>query len=701
MNKVSSNIKRLIVLIILSLSIAINVHSQRAHRGAKALSDGNFDKSIGLFEKALSKDSNDVMALIGFAKAHFQESGKTKTIIQLDLLKDCYNYLKKAKAILPKDNPELQKLLWNDLNISGTTSVDELLKINTDYIWNGFINQETAISNYEYFLANYYIATNTNSKEKVLSRLDDLYFDSLKKVNTIPAYEFYIKKFENASPNGKSLVLAHKFINILEYNDAFAAAGIVKLKAFIDRNKNKKFNGEASIENVKNTKLASKEIEKREFNRALADPSIGLLEQFVIDYKQADQVKEAKDTIENREYKFAMTNHVVVAFDKFLSKYPKSTYKNEIEDSVAFMLFRSTIISNDRIDLVNYLTKINNYHKGNTIKLIEDSTNSKIYNIDYQEAQTTKDLSKLIKFYKKYKSSPYPNVSVIKIKLFTMWEEAITKYSYIPEVNDLIDFINEFDAVPVSSFNKVIEATKIRIAKNTEAIKQELIKNIINESTEGNIFYSKLDNYKKLNLIKIIANKLNIKNSSTNTEIFNNLKKYNLENIPSLLDYFAAFHENFTINNAYVETSLPSSDLAFQISYTSNGVVSKLVLWDSNSRSYKEVEEFNTNNATCKTIKTNYGVVAFSTPFISAAYSNVYSIRFYGFKSTDSYCCPSYEIELICNFINNQLEPAAAPTIRNTGGNANSTPQLTNYLNIGSNINRALLVNLTSNNFNN
>ena len=177
------------------------MHSQRAHRGAKALSDGNFEKSIGLFEKALSKDSNDVMALIGFAKAHFQESGKTKTIIQLDLLKDCYNYLKKAKAILPKDNPELQKLLWNDLNISGTTSVDELLKINTDYIWNGFINQETAISNYEYFLANYYIATNTNSKEKVLSRLDDLYFDSLKKVNTIPAYEFYIKKFENASSN--------------------------------------------------------------------------------------------------------------------------------------------------------------------------------------------------------------------------------------------------------------------------------------------------------------------------------------------------------------------------------------------------------------------------------------------------------------------------------------------------------------------
>ena len=80
------------------------MHSQRAHRGAKALSDGNFEKSIGLFEKALSKDSNDVMALIGFAKAHFQESGKTKTIIQLDLLKDCYNYLKKAKAILPKDN---------------------------------------------------------------------------------------------------------------------------------------------------------------------------------------------------------------------------------------------------------------------------------------------------------------------------------------------------------------------------------------------------------------------------------------------------------------------------------------------------------------------------------------------------------------------------------------------------------------------
>ena len=107
---------------------------------------------------------------------------------------------------------------------------------------------------------------------------------------------------------------------------------------------------------MKNTKLANKEIEKREFNRALADPGIRLLEQFVIDYKQADQVKEAKDSIENREYKFAMTNHVVVEFDKFLSKYPKSTYKNEIEDSVAFMLFRSTIVSNDRIDLVNYLT---------------------------------------------------------------------------------------------------------------------------------------------------------------------------------------------------------------------------------------------------------------------------------------------------------------------------------------------------------
>lgn len=674
------------------------MQSQLVHRGAKALIEGNFEKSIELFEKALSKDSSDIMALVGFAKAHFQQSEKTKITPQLDLLKNCYNFLKTAKVNIPQVNPQQKKLLIQDLNIYDTVSIDALLKINSDYIWTNYLNYDTVISNYEYFLTNYYTETYRNSQNKILTKLDELYFDSLKKENTISAYKFYINKFEGATPKGKSLVLAYKLINGLEYDDACAADGIVKLKTFIEVNKNQNFIEEAAEENIKNLRLANKEIERREFNRALADPNIELLEQFIKDYKHAEQIIKAKDTIEKREYLLAKKNHNEIDFENFLMKYPKSDFKNEIEDSLASMMFRLKIISDSRNDLINFLSKIKSYNKGNIINSILDSTNSKIYNIDYQEAQTTTELSKLIEFYKNYKNSSYPNFSITKDKIFSKWEEAIIKYNTLPEKYDLISFIYEFNNEHSVVYNKVIESTKNRLLKNLDAIKQELVRTLIDQNSEENNIYSKLDYNKKNSLIKLVSNKLSIKNTTTNEKILNNLKSIDVKSSTDLLDYFAAFYENFIINNAFIESSLPNTDQVLQISYqTPNGLNSRLIIWDPSIQSYKEVQDFDTNNTTCKTIKNNYGVVAFSKPYISIAYSNMYTIKFYGFKSTDNYCCPSYEFDLNCSFINNQLEPAAAPILRNTSGNINTSPQLYNYLNVGSNINRDLLTKITPN----
>ena len=218
----------------------------------------------------------------------------------------------------------------------------------------------------------------------------------------------------------------------------------------------------------------TREIEKREYARALASPGVSLLETFINDYKSAPEVRNAKDSIEHRYYYDAQAKHLLTNYETFLNRYKSSVFKNEIEDSVVAIRFRTTINSNNKSDLTNFIDQSTKFHKSNLIKSLIDSTNSRIYNLEFIDANNSSELVTILEFYRKYKNSTYPNFSTIQKKLINTWEQAILKENSSPDENGLVNFIHEFSNEPSTTFNKVIDATKSGLTRYAEKLKPSL-----------------------------------------------------------------------------------------------------------------------------------------------------------------------------------------------------------------------------------
>ena len=84
-----------------------------------------------------------------------------------------------------------------------------------------------------------------------------------------------------------------------------------------------------------------------------------------------------------------------------------------------------------------------------------------------------------------------------------------------------------------------------------------------------------------------------------------------------------------------------------------------------------------------------YGVSSFTIPYFTGALntSNNFEVRFYGFRSSDAICCPSYVIDMIYQLQDNHLTPITASGVYSTNGNAEITPKNFNYINIGMSLN--------------
>jgi hypothetical protein len=293
-------------LIALCLVIAVSINAQKVHRAAKALTELKFEKAIDLFGDVLKKDSNNVSALIGFAKAHWSENSVNKTNKTIELLEDCSNYLTRAKIEYAYIEDEEKKFLVNELYIYGESSIDNLKKQISYLIWRDFINNEKSIAKFERFKELYYTVDDNHPERVVNDKLDKLYYDSVTKVNTVDAYNFYINKFSK----GIFINDAKSSIVILEYNAAFNAKGVDKLIVF-----SKKF------PNNKYANLAKKEIEKREFDRAFADPSVELLENYIRTYPKAEQITRAMAEVVSRDYKTAKSSQLLKDYETFLQKH--------------------------------------------------------------------------------------------------------------------------------------------------------------------------------------------------------------------------------------------------------------------------------------------------------------------------------------------------------------------------------------------
>lgn len=602
---------RALVLIIFPLFFAIQVQSQKVHRAAKAMNELRFEKSFELFEEVLAKEPNNVVALIGFAKSHLKENETNNNHISIEVLQLCYDNLMKGKSRLQFVKEDEAKLLLIDRLIFDKYSIDSLLNQASNLIWNGYIKEETSITKFEFFQENYYKENRENPANLLEEKLDKLYFDSLSNVNTISSYSYYLDKFDKSkyvkgvySNEAKAKILR------IEYKEAYDAGGIDRLSLFITKNRIKTFEGVAKMEYEGVLKLATKEIEKREFKRALSDPGVKLLEAFVKNYKTSNDFFAAVDTIEHRYYSKAKNTQALSDYELFLSKYEVSKFKNEVEDSVASIYFKNTIESNRKADLVGFIEKVNGYHTEELIQVYVDSTKNKIYNLDYIEALNTTDLVTLIEFYRNYKTSHYASVPSIKKKLFSTWEQSIIKANTSPDENGLVNFIHEFEEEPAISFNKVIESTKLGLLKYAESVKSKIVSNILKNSSKNNSsIYNALTSDKLENLSSLIASRLYFNNTTTNKEVIDNIKNIDASVNPPLLELFNQFFINFTTSNSYVESVFEDNDQAFLFGYqTREKFVTKVLLWDDMEMRYKELDILNKENNLLKSFMTQTGL---------------------------------------------------------------------------------------------
>lgn len=596
------------------MSFAVQVYSQKVHRAAKAMNELKFDKSFELFEEVLQKDSNNIVALIGYAKAQVKQNELTNNTISEELLQRSFDYLSKSKTITSVKEEDA-KILLTDQIVYDEYSVDTLQIKISNLIWNNYIKEETSIAKFEFFQSNYYKANNQNPAKLVGYKLDKLYFDSLSKVNTIEAYNYYINKFDkskyvkgNYSNEAKSKIIG------IEYKNAFDASGIDKLNQFISKNKAVVYEGVAKTTYELNLKLATKEIHKREYQKAIAAPGVELLEAFINNYKSAEQYPAAKDSIENRYYQKAKASHKLSDYETFLSKYAKSNFRNEVEDTVASFNFRNTINSNIKGDLSNFIDKSLKFHKSTLIQTYIDSTKTKIYDLEYVEATNSNELTTLLTFYKKYKQSAYSNVALIKSKLFTAWEQAIIKPNSDPQENGLLNFIHEFDQEPATAFNKVIDATKTSLLSYAVNLKSKLVANVLTTSNKNsNNIYSTLSSEKLESLCALVGGRLNFKNTTSNATIFENLKLIDTKTNPTTPELFNQFFVNFTVSNSYIQSIYETSDRGFIFGYQTNEkFVTKLLLWDDEDLRYKEVDPSQKDNNLLKIFMYQNGIANIS-----------------------------------------------------------------------------------------
>ena len=602
---------RFLLLTVFSLTFAAPVQSQKVHRAAKAMNELKFEKSFELFEEVLEKEPNNVVALVGYAKAHLKENEITKKVIPIELLQLYYDHLVKGKANYLYIKEEEAKLLFTDLGVFNEYSIDSLLAQTSNLIWNNYIQEETSITKFEYFQSHYYKENDQNPAMLVGYKLDKLYYDSLSKVNTFSAYNFYLNKFDkSAYKKGHYSNEAKSRILEIEFQEANEANGIDKLNNFIIKNKIKNFESIAKTTFERLLILAIKEIEKREYNRAVSSPGVDLLEQFIEKYTTAEQLEAAKDSIEHRYYTRAIRNQNQTEYEIFLKKFNGSAFKNEIEDSLASVYFRNALISGNKTGFNEFIITASGFHKSSLIQNLIDSTNSKIYNIEFTEASNSNELITLLEFCRRYKNSGFTNLAIIRKKLFTSWEQSIIKQSNSPDENGLINFIYEFNEEPASSFNKVIDATKTGLTNYAERLKPILVMDLlVNASKTYNSIYYSMSSEKIENLSNLIASRLYVINSTSNNDILINLKKLNAESAPSLLDLFNCFFVNFKISNSYIESFFEFNEQAFLFGYqTKEKFNVKLVLWDDVEMKYKEIDPTGKDSGLFKSFIARYNI---------------------------------------------------------------------------------------------
>ena len=396
-------------------SIILNTHSsiyaQKSHRAAKAMNELKFDKSIELFGDVLIKDSNDIISLIGYSTSYLYTNSIEKKLIPKNILLSCFRNLAKAKIKYKFINQNDGIFLQNELHVYNDMSIDSFMVTTSILLWYDYIKVNKSIAETEYYFSNYYIPNSRVLPNIIENAIDFLYYDSLSKKNNLDDYNLYINKF----PKGAYYEIAQEKIIDLEYNKSMLSEGVEDLLNFNFKYTSNKYK-----------KTVNKEIQIREYKLAFNNFGVQKLEEFIKKYPNSELIDNAKSEIEERDYKLTKNSNELSFYDSFLIKHPNSLlHKNEIEDSISNKLFYKIITDENREKLKVALEKITNFHESERNKIYIDSINIKIYRIDYKEALITNNLEILKTFSNNYKKLSYPNISIIRKRLFSIWEQSL------------------------------------------------------------------------------------------------------------------------------------------------------------------------------------------------------------------------------------------------------------------------------------
>ena len=662
---------RCLFVFILILCSQSSIYAQKNHRAAKAMNELKFDKSIELFEDILKKDSNDIISLIGFSISHLYTYTVQKKIISHEILTDCYRNLKKSKLYYINLDQKSKFFLQNELHVYNEMSIDSFMVTNSIIIWNEYIKENKSITENEIYFSNFYIPNLKVLPKTVEIAIDNLYYDSLSKRNKLEDYIFYLNKF----PNGYFLNIAKEKIIDIEYEQSILSEGIESLLNFNNKYLNNKYKLKVNTE-----------IESREYKLAYDNIGVDKLEQFIEKYPKSDLIANAKIVVEERDYILTKQNNELSYYDSFLSKHSNSLlHKNEFEDSISNKLFIQANTTVDKEKLIQFIKRIISFHESESNKFLIDSIKMKIYLIDYNDALLTNNLDVLRNFSNNYKKDNYLNFLIIRKKLFTIWEQSLLNNFSRFDDNELSDFIKDYAAESDYVFTNILEKTKIYLTNYIDSLKPSLISSIL----VNNNFYSSL-NDKLYSLSKIISSKIYFKNQTTNSEIINKIKNLNL-NFVNRTDLLSIFFPNLSISNVYIESIFENNNSILSISNQTktSGFSSKIYIWDTRSSTYLENIDLNTNNSICKAITQRYGVASFTMPHFTGLINNQnqLEVMFYGYKTSDLICCPSFVITMLYEFRDNHLVPITASGVNLTSGNAEFTPKKFNYLNIGISLN--------------
>ena len=204
-------------------------NGQKIMKGIDAYNNSKYEKAATIFIDVLEKDSNDIVAQIGFCQSNISQHDINKANLLPSVYKYCYYLMNKAINNLSFSDTETKKLLSEKLLVSSTSELIAAKTKLSGILWNDYYAAINLSDSVQYFFDKY--CYGENLKKAVSIRMSTLYFEKAKKNNTVEAYESFLTRFPQAAESEK----AKEAIEYIEVSFALSDGSTTSLERTIKK----------------------------------------------------------------------------------------------------------------------------------------------------------------------------------------------------------------------------------------------------------------------------------------------------------------------------------------------------------------------------------------------------------------------------------------------------------------------------------